>query len=203
MKATDFNLPQEISFNRETGITSFKNTRLLLFDAEAIGFLRQKLMEEMGTDRSREFFLKLGYQNGFADFMNMKVNYEFDTEMDLFASGPVLHTWEGLVHATPKEFRCDREIGEFYFSGIWTNSYEAEQYLSYNPFATEPVCWSLVGYASGWATAFFGSPLIAIEPFCVGRGDNHCEWIVQSPEKWGAAAEPYFSTYQQFYQQVR
>lgn len=200
MKATDFNLPQEISFNRETGITSFKNTRLLLFDAEAIGFLRQRLMEEMGTDRARGFFLKLGYQNGYADFMNMKVNYKFDTEMDLFASGPVLHTWEGLVHATQKEFRCDRESGEFYFSGIWTNSYEAEQYLSYNPLATEPVCWSLVGYASGWATAFFGSPLIAIEPSCVGKGDNHCAWIVQAPEKWGAVAKPYLAAYQQFYQ---
>ncbi len=199
MKATDFNLPQEISFSKETGITSFKNTRLLLFDAEAIGFLRQKLMEEMGMARAREFFLKLGYQNGYADFMNMKVNYEFDTEMELFASGPVLHTWEGIVHATPKEFRCDRENGEFYFSGIWTNSYEAEQYLSYNPLAAEPVCWSLVGYASGWATAFFGSPLIAIEPLCVGRGDNHCEWIVQRPEQWGAVAEPYLAAYRQFY----
>ncbi len=202
MKATDFNLPQEIRFDSETGITSFKNTRLLLFDAEAIGFLRQKLMEEMGTDRARGFFLKLGYQNGYADFMNMKVNYTFDTEMDLFASGPVLHTWEGIVHATSKEFCCDRESGDFYFSGIWTNSYEAEQYLSYNPLAAEPVCWSLVGYASGWATAFFGSPLIAIEPLCVGRGDEHCEWIVQPPEKWGAVAEPYLAAYQQFFQAV-
>jgi hypothetical protein len=202
VKATDFNLPQEISFNLETGITSFKNTRLLLFDADAIGLLRQKLIEELGPERAREFFLKLGYQNGYADFMQMKINYKFDTEMDLFASGPVLHTWEGIVHATAKEFRCDRENGEFYFSGIWTNSYEAEQHLSYNLQATEPICWSLVGYASGWSTAFFGSPLIAIEHFCVGRGDDHCEWIIKTPEEWGAVAEPYLAAYQQFYQPV-
>ena len=90
----------------------------------------------------------------------------------------------------------------FYFSGIWTNSYEAEQHLSYNPLTTEPVCWSLVGYASGWSTAFFGLPLIAIEPFCVGKGDDHCEFIIQTPEAWGTVAEPYLAAYQQFYQRA-
>jgi hypothetical protein len=78
-----------------------------------------------------------------------------------------------------KEIRFDRARGEFYFSGVWTNSYEAEQHPSFNPPATEPVCWSLVGHASGWCTAFFPSPVIAIEPLCVGKGDSHCEWLIQ------------------------
>jgi len=199
MKATDFNLSKEIRFSPESGITSFRNSRLLIFDADALGLLRQKLTEELGLSRTREFFLKFGYQHGYSDFMQMKVNYTFDTEMDLLASGPVIHTWEGIVQATPKEIRFDRARGDFYFSGVWTNSYEAEQHLSFNPPATEPVCWSLMGHASGWCTAFFGSPVIAIEPLCVGKGDGHCEWLIRPLAAWGDKAQPYRTAYQPFY----
>jgi hypothetical protein len=122
---------------------------LLIFDADALGLLRQKLTEEMALSRTREFFLKFGYQHGYSDFMQIKTNYTFDTEMNLLASGPVTHTWEGIVYATPKEIRFDRVRGEFYFSGVWMNSYEAEQHLSFNPPATEPVCGSLMRHASG------------------------------------------------------
>jgi hypothetical protein len=199
MKATDFDLSKEIRFNPESGITSFRNSRLLIFDADALGLLRQKLTIELGLSRTREFFLKFGYQHGYSDFMQMKINYKFETEMDLLASGPVIHTWEGIVQATPKEIRFDRTRGEFYFTGAWTNSYEAEQHLSFNPPAAEPVCWSLMGHASGWCTAFFGSPVIAIEPLCVGKGDAHCEWLIQPPAVWGDKAQPYLTAYQSFY----
>jgi len=129
----------------------------------------------------------------------MKINYTFDTEMDLLASGPVIHTWEGIFQATPKEIRFDRARGEFYFGGVWMNSYEAEQHLSFNPPATEPVCWLLMGHASGGCTAFFGSPVIAIEPLCVGKGDAYCEWFIQPLSAWGDKARPYLTTYQPFY----
>ena len=200
MKATDFNFPAEIHFDYERGITSFRDTRLLLFDADAIGLLRQKLRQELGA--ARALFLAFGYQHGFADFKQMKTNYAFDTEMELLASGPVIHTWEGIVQATPKEIRFDRATGEFYFSGVWTNSYEAEQHLSFNPPDQDPVCWSLMGYASGWCTAFFGQPLIALEPMCCGKGDDHCEWLIQPPAVWGEVAHPYLAVYQQFYHRV-
>jgi hypothetical protein len=75
MKATDFDLSREIRFSPESGITSFRNSRLLIFDADALGLLRQKLTEELGVPRTREFFLKIGYQHGYSDFMQMKINY--------------------------------------------------------------------------------------------------------------------------------
>lgn len=191
MKATDFNLAQELQFSLITGITRFRDTRLVIFDANAIGLLRQNLIEKLGWADARDVFLRFGYQHGFSDFMQMKLSYQFDTEMDLLASGPVIHTWEGIVQATPKEIRIDRQTGEFYFTGVWTNSYEAEQYLSFNKFASEPVCWSLMGYASGWSTAFFGKPILTIEPVCMGKGDDHCEWLLKPFAEWGAEAKPY------------
>jgi len=198
VKATDFNLSDGINFSLETGITTFLDSRLVIFDTNAIGLLRQDLIEELGIYRARKFFLRFGYQNGYADFMQMKLNYQFDTEMDLLASGPVIHTWEGVVQATPTEIHYDRQTGEFFFTGVWSNSYEAEQHLSYNEPEAQPVCWSLMGYASGWCTAFFGSPLLAIEPVCMGKGDDHCEWKIQPPSKWGEEAKPYLEAYKQF-----
>jgi hypothetical protein len=193
MKATDFDLSRDISYSLESGLTTFKDTRLVLFDANAIGLLRQEVLEKLGIEEARRLFLRFGFQNGYSDFLQMKMSYEFDSEMDLLASGPVIHSWEGIVQATPKELSYDREKGDFIFTGVWRNSYEAEQHLSYNDQSTEPVCWSLTGYASGWCTAFFGAPLLALEPVCVGKGDDHCEWKIQSPEKWGEEAGPYLT----------
>ncbi len=198
MKATDFDFSKDLKFNLETGLTMFKDSRLVIFDTNAIGYLRNKLIDEIGWSKAREFFLKFGFQNGFADFMQMKVNYTFDSEMDLLASGPVIHTWEGVVKATPTEIRFDRNKGEFYFTGIWSNSYEAEQHLSYFETAKEPVCWSLMGYASGWCSGFFGAKLIAIEPVCVGKGDENCGWLIQPPAAWGDVAKPYIEALQEF-----
>lgn len=202
MKATDFNLSKEMEFSLETGMTVFRNNRLLIFDANAIGLLRQNLIEVLGVEKAREFFLRFGFQNGYSDFMQMKLSYSFDSEMDLLASGPVIHTWEGIVQATPTEIRYDRNTGEFYFTGIWTNSYEAEQHLSYNNISEEPVCWSLMGYASGWSTAFFNRPLLTIEPVCIGKGDSHCEWLIKPLSEWGPEAEPYVKALDKFYKEL-
>ena len=195
MKATEFDLSKDLVLNFEEGIATFRNNRLVILDASSLGLLRHNLMQELGPAKAREFFLRLGFSHGVADFSQMKKKYTFDTEMDLLASGPVIHSWEGLVSARPSEIRFDRQTGDFYFTGTWLNSYEAEQYLSFNEPSTEPVCWSLMGYASGWSTAFFGSPLIAIEPQCCGKGDANCGWLIQPPSVWGDRAKPYLDAY--------
>ncbi len=191
MKATDFNFQADLKFDLNTGLTTFRDSRLVIFDANAIGLLRQTLLEDLGWEKARRFFLRFGFQNGFSDFLQMKIGFDFDTEMDLLASGPVIHTWEGIVKAEPTGIEYDRGAGTFHFTGVWSNSYEAEQHLTFNDHAGEPVCWSLMGYASGWCTAFFGKPLLAIEPVCRGKGDDHCEWKIQPPDAWGDEAKPY------------
>lgn len=202
MKATDFNLPKDMEFNFETGVTRFKGTRLVLFDANAIGLLRHRIVQELGMEKARGIYLKFGYQHGFSDFLQIKTNYEFDSEMDQLASGPVIHTWEGIVQATPTEIRFNKTTGEFYFTGRWTNSYEAEQYLQFNHAASEPVCWTLTGYASGWCTAFFGKPLLAIEPVCVGKGDATCAWLIKPVKEWGGEARPYIEALKEFWEEA-
>ena len=199
MKAIDFNLPKEIKYSFENGETIFRNNRIVIFDVNAIGLLRQNLIKSLGMNEARALFLKFGYVNGYADFMQIKTSYKFDNEMELLSAGPVIHTWEGIVKATPKELSFDRAKGEFYFTGIWTNSYEAEQHLTFFEPFFEPVCWSLMGYSAGWSSAFFGSKLISIESACVGKGDSQCEWEIKPPDAWDyEVAKPYIEALKEF-----
>lgn len=199
MKATDFDFSNELRFNPEKGITSFRNTRLVIFDTNAIGLLRNNIIKQVGMENARRLFLRFGYMNGYADFMHIKMNYEFDSETDLIASGPVLRAWEGVVGATPKEIVFDHNKQTFFMRSRWINSYEAEQHLSHNPISDEPVCWSLAGYASGYATAFFGSPLIAMEVMCVGKGDEYCEVCIQPPAAWNGEANSYVDALKDYF----
>jgi hypothetical protein len=202
MKATDFNLRAGIKFDVDKGLTTFQDSRLVIFDSNAIGLLRNELIQVLGLKKAKIIFLRFGFQHGYADFMQMSENYKFDSEMDLLASGPIIHTWEGIVHAKPKDLSVDRKKGEMFFTGIWTNSYEAEQHLSYHKPGKEPVCWSLMGYASGYATAFLRKPVIGIEPVCRGKGDKHCEWKLMNIEAWGKEADLYKEAYSEFFEKV-
>jgi len=191
MKASDFNLSQEISFDFEQGVNRFHENRLLVLDVNALGLLRQNMLEILGFHQTRAFFFKLGYQNGYSDFMQVKMSYEFDNESELLKAGPVMNTWEGKVKSQLLKLHYDRERHDFHYEGLWHNSYEAEQHLSYNEPANEPTCWLAMGYASGWSTQFFGEPVICIEQSCVGKGDDCCHTLIKPVAYWGEAARPY------------
>jgi len=77
-----------------------------------MGLLRQNLIVELGLDRAREFFLRFGYQNGFSDFRQMKTTVDYDSETELLAMGPIVHTWEGIVKAVPTDLAYDRKKRE-------------------------------------------------------------------------------------------
>ncbi|MBK8014125.1 MAG: XylR N-terminal domain-containing protein [Deltaproteobacteria bacterium] len=186
VKARDLNLRDGLSFDFESGVTSFRNTRLLLFDADAMGLLRQGVYEQVGWDAARRIFFRFGFQHGFSDFLQIELSHTFDSELELLASGPVMHTWQGLVRAQPTEIDFDRDTGRFHFTGDWLNSYEAQQYLTFNEPSSTPVCWSLTGYATGWCSAFFGRPLLAVESRCVGMGHDTCGWLIRPEATFGA-----------------
>jgi predicted hydrocarbon binding protein len=191
MKADDFNLARDIKFIYEEGLNLFQSIRLVMFDVNALGLMRDEMVRDIGLERARRLMIRFGYRNGFTDLLQIRTSYKFDDETELLKAGPALHTWEGVVHAEPVEYRFDRAAGEFFLRVVWKNSYEAQQHLAYYPIGTHPVCWSLMGYASGWCSAFFGKPLLAIEAKCMGMGHDHCEVIIQPPEAFGEAAKPY------------
>ena len=72
--------------------------------------------------------------------------------IDAFVVGPQLHMLEGSVRVTPLKIEMDVAAGQFYGEFRWENSWEAEAHVrEYGPQA-DPVCWMLIGYASGYTS---------------------------------------------------
>ena len=196
MKTSDLDLKKDLKMDPRTGIASIRDSRVLILDAEVFGLIREEVIEELGQARAKDFFLRVGFQHGYADFMRMNLSHEFDDDTNLLLSASCLQAWEGWAQAKPRELRFNRQTGDFLSTGSWNNSFEAEQHLFHHPPIREPVCWTMMGYSSGWCSAFAGTLIISIETSCVGMGDPHCEWRGQLPVNWGQSARTYYRVYQ-------
>ena len=123
-------------------------------------------------------------------------DFPWDSEDDWRAAGARLHTIQGLVRA--EVTRASLSPAAPGAEGIWHDSYEAEQHLLHLGQADEPVCWTLVGFASGYMSCVYGKEVIAIEDRCRGKGDAVCRAVVRSKEEWG----PELATHLPFYQKA-
>lgn len=175
----------------------FNQRRAVIFDVEALGTLRQQLIDTLGQELTMGVLTRFGYRHGHNDAKTLGENFDWDTETDWLAAGPTIHTLEGIVHVTPEKIEFDRDTGDFHMCGIWLNSYEAEEHLKrYGP-GHHPVCWTLTGYASGYTSSFFGQELLAIETECVGKGDSRCYWEIRPVDDWDLEAQPYLAALEQ------
>lgn len=184
MKASDFNLQQAIKLDPNTGIATFSKHRIVIFDADSIGRLMQEMIDIGGTNTAKVLMRRFGEANGHSDARLLKEEFAPDDDMNWIALGPTIHTWEGIVKATPTALEYDRATGKFFMQGTWENSFIAEQYIKIYGKSKEAVCWLLSGYATGYCTEFFGKTLMCKETMCVAKGDPHCQFTIKPPEEW-------------------
>jgi len=199
MKSKDFDLKSDLEYGAEAGVNSFRNSRMLIFNAKSMGLLRQQLIDTLGINGARETLFRFGFQSGYSDFLSIENNYDFDSQKELLEAGPKIHTDKGLVDVETTEYEYDEAAGEFRYGGLWHNSYEAEQHVIYNGEADDPVCWSLTGYASAWCSGFAEIPVLAMESKCAGMGHDDCEWMVKPIDEWGEEAAPYIRAIMDFF----
>ena len=191
MKVTDIDFRKMLEFSPDTGRVLLGNDRIVMFRQEAFSTLRKLMIEQLGHKLASGLLAQFGYRCGVGDHKALNAQYKWDSEIDEMSAGPVMHMWEGIVHVEPKRLEFDRKAGTFYMYGLWRNSYEAEIHLAEFGQSDRPVCHTLTGYASGWCTAFFGAPLVAVERMCLGKGDPHCAFEIKQPHEWGSEAEPW------------
>lgn len=183
-----FKLTELLNINPDDGTISFRGNRMLLFQSDALCELRQEMIHTLGEDIARGMLARFGYRCGLNDVTTFRNYFDFESDADWMLAGPLMHTLEGIVHATTEVLEYDRQKGTFYMTGIWRNSYEAEHHLKlYGP-AKEPVCWTLSGYASGFGTGFMGRKVICVETMCQGKGDPYCRFELRSLELWDGEA---------------
>jgi diguanylate cyclase (GGDEF)-like protein/PAS domain S-box-containing protein len=190
-KAADLDFSKLFVSRPAEGRIFFNGRRAVILDVDALGALRQLLIDTIGEELARGVLTRFGYAHGYEDARVLGESFSWATERDWLAAGPCLHILEGIVHVTTEKIEFDRESGHFHMQGIWLNSYEAEGHLKLRSQSDHPVCWTLTGYASGYASRFFGRNLLAIETECLGRGDGRCRFEIRPLAAWGLEAEPY------------
>ncbi|MCM3729537.1 XylR N-terminal domain-containing protein [Neobacillus cucumis] len=183
---SSYKLP-DIDF--QPGQIMFKGERFVLMNAEALGMLSRDLISTLGRERAKAFLLRYGWECGYKDSISIKNLYPQATIEFLHNQAPIYHMQEGVAKVQVKHLHADLEKGSFSMVGIWHDSYEATQHIQNFGIENEPVCWTLVGYASGVSTAIFGKKIIYKEVTCIGRGDDECRYVGKTVDEWGSEIE--------------
>lgn len=189
MKAEDLELRELVDF--EPGNINLYGRRLVLHSIHAFGQFRRDLMDMLGWDNARRVFTRFGFFWGQADAATMKRILEWDNPIELIKAGPRIHAIVGITVPEVKVFDIDMQAGRFHMEVEWNESGEAEEHLRELGWADQPVCWKLVGYASGYASLCMDKNVYFIEDTCRAEGDNICHAIGKDIDSWGEEITPY------------
>lgn len=173
-----------IHFSAHDGRIWLAGQRMLLVHAAALGALRRELIQTIGRDATRRLLLRAGYAAGLADAQLARQVRPNATLFEAFAVGPQLHMLEGAVQVTPERFEYDAERAHYVGVYRWDHSWEVDAHVrDFGPQA-EPVCWMLLGYASGYTSGFFGQPIYYKEVACAACGHSHCRIEGRPQHDW-------------------
>jgi PAS domain S-box-containing protein len=168
--------PDLVSFDPDHGLISFCGRRAVLVQADAMGALRKELIDTLGVDIAKVILTRFGFSCGQSDARHLHTLKGDDAMSEFVLAGPKLHMLEGVVCVETHSLLIDPETGHYDMSGVWKNSYEAEQHVRLFGASADPVCWTVAGYASGFSSVAFDTPMICIEDQCIGRGHTECSW---------------------------
>ncbi|MCL6625359.1 XylR N-terminal domain-containing protein [Alicyclobacillus shizuokensis] len=180
MKARELLLERLMDIDRRNGTIRFNDKRMTLISVEALGILRRDLASTLGMERAKGFLMRYGWACGQHDAQSIQTMFSWDSERELYLAGPTLHTLEGTVTVEPWELHVDKDSHTLYFTGEWRNSYEVDEHVRHFGMSDEPVCYTLLGYASGYLSEIFGEPVLVTESKCRGKGDSQCVYVAKS-----------------------
>jgi len=185
----DRHLAELLDFRPDQGIIRLHEQRVVILSAAAMGLMRKELVDTLGLEAARRVLLRFGFADGYHDAVNLRARSTWDTPVDGLRDGAILHRLEGIVRADVRRVDYDEETGRFDEEVDWYDSYEAEQHLHHYGTSAAAVCWSLVGYSSGFASACLGREIYFREVACATQGGGHCSALGRDVDGWGAEAE--------------
>lgn len=183
-KPTVRELLSSLVFNPVDGTIRLNGDRVVMQRAAVGVELRRELTRLLGHQEARVFLMRLGFLSGQADARFVRTNWPNLDIGDAFTAGTRLHTFSGVVRVetiyNDFDFRKKRFAGEF----LWNDSVEAAEFRRLRR-TTEPVCWTQLGYASGYATEFFDTLIVYKEVECAAQGHQHCRVVGKPADVWG------------------
>jgi DNA-binding NtrC family response regulator len=195
LQYADFkDLTSLIHFQSTKGKIWLDEQRMLLLQVSAMANFRREMVSTLGIERAKGFFLRMGFQSGLKDAELAWKLRPNASEYDMFLAGPQLHSLKGLVKVRPTEVDIDKECGRFYVEIEWIDSFEVEICQTDLGQMQDPVCWTLLGYACAYSSAFMGREIIFKEVSCRGCGGDKCRVIGKPAEEWDdiASFKQYF-----------
>jgi DNA-binding NtrC family response regulator len=190
----DNDLRRLLRFEPDSGTIWLGDTRMVLMHTSALAALRQDLMNSVGADHARRILTRLGYACGLSDAEYALKQRPNDSMESRFLVGPQLHMLEGAARVTPTKLVFNVEKGQFHGQFRWDHSWEAYAHQQKFGQVDHPACWVLLGYASGYTSAFMGKLILFKETLCAACGDDHCMIVGKPIEEWpdGEAHRMYF-----------
>src|SRR5687767_2999750 len=185
----DLHLAELLDFRPDQGIIRLHEQRVVILSAAAMGLLRKELIDTLGLETARRIAIRFGFADGYHDAVNLRERSTWTEPLDGVRAGARLQTLEGIVRADVRRLHHDASTGHFEEEVFWHDSYVAEQHVHHYGKASAPVCWSLVGYASGFVSACLGTEIYFRETACVGQGARHCVAIGRDAGSWGSDIE--------------
>jgi DNA-binding NtrC family response regulator len=182
-------LAELLDFRPDQGIIRLHEQRVVILSAAAMGLMRKELVDTLGPETARRVLLRFGFADGYHDAVNLRARSDWTNPLEGLRAGAMLHTLEGIVRADVRRVDYDEESGRFEEEVTWHGSYEAEQHQHHFGKSPAPVCWSLVGYSSGFASACLGKEIYFRETACEGGGARHCSAIGRDANSWGTESE--------------
>jgi two-component system response regulator HydG len=182
-------LTELLEFRPDQGIIRLHEQRVVILSAAAMGLLRKELIETLGFETTRRIFLRFGFADGYHDAVSLRDRSKWNTPLEGLRAGSELHRLEGIVRADISKVEHDPASGRFEEEVTWYDSYVAEQHLHHYGRSDTPVCWSLAGYASGYASACLGQEIYFRETACLAEGASACSVVGKDATSWGDALE--------------
>jgi len=178
-----------LRFESQEGRIWLAEERMILLRSSELRGLRRELIDSLGMERAKGLLIRMGYVAGQQDADTAKRLRPDATIFDTFSVGPQSHMMTGQVKVTPIKVELDEERRSFHGQFQWENSFEAEIFLAEYGVSYEPVCWSQIGYASGFTSRFVGRQILFREQGCVGCGEKVCRIEGRPVEEWDDCEE--------------
>lgn len=188
MKQEGFNLLESLRVDIDAGTIYFKNRRMIILNAEALGLIRVKLVELVGEFHTGYLLWHFGYANGYQDGLLQKERFQPHEQREWLLAGAHLAASEGFASVNLNLIEFDAKKNSFEVEATWVNSFDVDQVLQQFGVPDMPICSTTVGYLSGYASAVMNNDIMYIEKECVACGDARCyavgkmEWDEESEE---------------------
>ncbi len=176
-------LSHQIRFQKRDGTVWFGEQRMVMLQMAALATFRKEVIETVGLERAKGFFMRLGYSLGQKDALLARRLFPNASPLELLKAGFALDSLKGMVRIEQDRLHIE-PVHEFIAEYRLSESYEAEMFRTELGLIDEPGCWSLVGHASAFTSNILGQEILFKETSCRACGHETCHLVGRPADAW-------------------